>query len=344
MKALITGAAGFVGSHLVDTCLAQGHSVRVIVRKTSDLSYLKTLGDRIEIVYGDLVDCESVFKAAAGMDVIFHPAGRVTDFGSREDFYSANCLATEHLLEAAKAAKVPRFVFVSSPSIFADNEDHVNFDETRPYPKHYANYYAETKAISEREVLAANSPSLVTCSLRPRGIWGPRDKSGFLPKLISSIAKGKLKNLAPGKKVMTSICHVQNIADACLLAAQSPNVGGQAYFIADREQLVLWDFLDEVAKTFGLRPIQGSVNPLVLDMLVGLVELIWKVPALKHKKSPPISRYSAGLLTKHGTYSIAKAQKDFGYNPCVNPHQGLKDLKTEIDANGGLEEFLKHVS
>ncbi|RYZ55083.1 MAG: NAD-dependent epimerase/dehydratase family protein [Proteobacteria bacterium] len=344
MKALITGAAGFVGSHLVDSCLAQGHSVRVIVRKSSDLTYLKTLEDRIEIVYGDLTDCESVLKAAAGMDVIFHPAGRVTDWGSREDFYQANCVATEHLLEAAKAAKVPRFVFVSSPSIFADNEDHIDFDETKPYPKHYANYYAETKAISEREVLAANSPTLVTCSLRPRGIWGPRDKSGFLPKLMSSIAKGKLKNLAPGKKVMTSICHVQNIADACLLAAASPNVGGKAYFIADDEQLVLWDFLDEVARTFGLKPIEGSVNPVILNFLVGMIELIWKIPALKNKKSPPISRYSASLLTKHGTYSIARATKDFGYRPRVSPHQGLKDLKKDIDAHGGLDEFLKHVS
>ncbi len=344
MKYLITGAAGFVGSHLVDRCLARGIGVRVMVRRSSELSYLKTLGDRIEIVYGDLTDADAVDRAAVGIDVIIHPAGRVTDWGSREDFIAANCVATDNLLAAARKQRVPRFVFVSSPSIFADDRDHLDFDEMQPYPKRFANYYAETKALSEQAVLKANSPSLMTCSLRPRGIWGPRDKSGFLPKLIFAMHQGKLKNLAPGKKVMTSICHVHNFADACLAAAVSPRVAGQAYFIADREQLVLWDFLAEVGKMLNLKPIQGSVPPLLLKALVEIFELLWKIPALRKTRSPRISRYSASLLTKHGTYSINKAVRDFGYNPKMDLQTGLKELKASIENNGGLEEFLKHVS
>lgn len=343
MNVLITGAAGFLGSHIVDRCLAQGDRVRVIVRKSSDLSYLKSLGNTIEWSFGDLTDGDATLKAAEGMDVIYHSAGRVTDYGTYDDFFSANVIATRKLLEAARDKSVPRFVFISSPSIFADAFDHLDRDENAPYPKRFANYYAETKAIAEQEVLAVNSPSLMTCSLRPRGVWGPRDKSGFMPKLMAAMAKGKLKNLAPGKRVHASICHVQNIADACLAAAVSPKVGGQAYFITDRETIVLWEFLDELALYFGLPKVKGSIHPQVLKILISIIEAIWTLPSLKAKRSPPLSRYAAGLLIQDGTFSIAKAQKDFGYNPSVTQKAGLAELKSWIENTGGIKAFLHQV-
>ncbi|MBC7530441.1 MAG: SDR family NAD(P)-dependent oxidoreductase [Oligoflexus sp.] len=344
MNVLITGAAGFLGSHIVDRCLTHGDKVKVIVRKSSDLTYLKTLGDKIEFIIGDLTDPTAVFKATDAIDILYHSAGRVTDYGTYADFHSANCLATHNLLEAARASHVKRFVFVSSPSIFADTSDHLNMDESAPYPRRFANYYAETKALSEQEVLKANSPGLVTCSLRPRGVWGPRDRSGFMPKLMASIAKGKLRNLAPGKRVLVSLCHVENIAEACLAAAVSPNVARQAYFITDPEPIVLWDFLDEVAKLFDLPPVRGSINPLLLKVLIEAIEVLWKIPALKAKRSPPVSRYAAGLLTQHATYSIAKAQQDFGYKPVITTRQGLSELKVWTDSIGGIEAVLRHVS
>jgi nucleoside-diphosphate-sugar epimerase len=343
MRVLITGAAGFVGSHLLDKCLAEGHTTRVIIRESSDLGYLNSLKNRIEWSYGDLCDKNAVLNAAGNVDLIIHAAGRVTDRGSREQFYQANCLATRNLLNAAKVRKVPRFVFVSSPSIFADKQDHLNLDELVPYPKKFANYYAETKAISEQDVLSANCPELITCSLRPRAVWGLRDKTGFLPKLLSALKAGHLKNLAPGKRVMASICHVQNLADACLAAAVSPNVGGQAYFIADREPIVLWEFLDEVAKIFGLPAVQGSIHPTLLRILVEVINALWLLPLLKHRYSPPISHYSVGLLTLHGSYSTAKAQRDFAYDPKVGSREGMLALNKWINENGGLDEFLKHV-
>lgn len=343
MKVLITGAAGFVGSHLVDACLAKGQTVRVIVRESSDLTYLKTLGSRIEIVSGDLQDAAAVDRATRGIDVIHHPAGRVTDVGSYADFFGANVLATRLLLSAARKNRVPRFVFVSSPSIFSEGHDHLDCDESLAYPKRFANYYAETKAISEQDVLAANSPDMITCSLRPRGIWGLRDKTGFLPKLLSALQKGKLKNLAPGKRVMASLCHVHNIAEACLLAAESNRVAGQAYFICDREAVSVWELIDRIGGMYGLGPVQGEVNPKVLGFAVAFLEALWMLPGMKKRYAPPLSRYSLGLLTLHSSYSIAKAQRDFAYPARVTLEQGLKELKAWTDANGGLEALLRYV-
>ncbi len=343
MKVLITGAAGFLGSHIVEQCLMQGDEVRVIVRKSSDLSFLKQIRQPIEFHFGDLTDLAAVSKAAETCEVIYHSAGRVMEYGRYEEFYTSNCLATRNLLQAALDKDVRRFVFVSSPSIFADHMDHLEIDESVAYPRVFANFYAETKAMSEQEVLQANSAGLVTCSLRPRAIWGPRDKSGFVPKLLSSLAKGKLRNLAPGKQVLSSICHVENIARACLAAAVSPNVGGQAYFIVDREPVVLWDFLNELAMMFDQAPIDKSIHPKVLKRMVDVFELIWSIPKLKNSSSPPLSRYTAGLLTKNSTYSIAKAQNDFGYNPSISKQEGLLGFKNWVDQIGGFEMYLKQL-
>lgn len=343
MTVLITGAAGFVGSHLVDACLAKGQAVRVIVRESSDLSYLKTLASRIEIVRGDLEEASAVERATKGIDAIYHPAGRVTDVGSYADFFRANVLATRNLLNAAKKNRVPRFVFVSSPSIFSDNTDQLNCDESLPYPKTFANFYAETKAISEQDVLAANGADLITCALRPRGIWGLRDKTGFVPKLLSALQKGKLKNLAPGKRVMASLCHVRNIAEACTQAAESSRVAGQAYFICDREPVAVWELIDRIGAMYGLGPVTGTVNPKVLGVAVEVLEAIWKIPGMKTRYAPPLSRYSAGLLTMHSSYSIAKAERDFGYKASVTLEEGLKEMKEWTDAHGGLQALLRYV-
>ncbi len=344
MRALITGASGFLGGHLVDHALAAGDSVRVVLRQSSDLSYLERYRDKIDIVRGDLVDARTADAITKDIDVIYHSAGRVTDEGGFATFYAANVQATQYLIDAAKSNQVQRFVFVSSPSIFTDYQDHLNMDESAPYPAKYANYYAHTKALAEQYVLAANAKGFITCSLRPRGIWGPRDRQGFLPKLASALARGKLKHLAPGKPVQVSICHVQNIADACLAAARSNQVGGQAYFIADAQPVLVWDFINNIADVFGLPPVKGQVHPAVLATAVFVFENLWKIPLLKNNYSPPLSRYAASMLTLHNTYTLAKAQRDFGYAPRMDRQNGLRDLKQWVDQNGGVERFCRQAN
>ncbi|RZA25397.1 MAG: NAD-dependent epimerase/dehydratase family protein [Proteobacteria bacterium] len=341
MKVLITGAAGFLGSHILDRALELGHEAHVIVRKSSKTNYIDSLSSPVTKHISDLADAEGVAKACEGMDLIIHSAGRVTDHGSYEDFRKDNVVATENLLQGAKKHGVKQFVFVSSPSIFAANEDHVQVDETISYPKLYANYYAETKSISEQAVLAANSPTLFTCSLRPRGIWGERDYNGFFPKLLTALYRGKLKDFAAGKKVHASVCHAKNIADACFQAAAHPNrTAGQAYFIADAENVYVWDLVEEVGARLGLPKVGPRVNQTVLNAAVSLIETIWAIPYLRKNHSPPISRYSLGMLTNHTTYSIAKAQKDFGYAPKYSMSKNLDDLIAWIEKDGGLKKYL----
>lgn len=341
VKVLVTGAAGFLGSHIVDRSLALGHETHVIVRKTSRSRYLENLAPRIHKHIGDLTNPEAVEKACRGMDLIIHSAGRVTDFGAYEDFYRDNVLATETLLKAARKTGVKKFVFISSPSIFSADEDHVNVDESIPYPNVYMNFYAKTKSLAEQLVLSSNSPELFTCSLRPRGIWGERDYNGFFPKLLKALKLGKLKDFSQGKKVEASLCHAANIAEACFQAADhSSTTAGEAYFITDDKNVYVWDLIETVGRRLNLPKLGPKVNDKVLQAAVHAIEALWKLPILYKRRSPPISRYSLGMLQNHTTYSVAKAKRDFGYSPKISMAHNLEDFLRWIEEDGGLDSYL----
>jgi len=340
VRALVTGASGFLGSHIVDECVRAGDAVRVLVRPFSDLSYLSTVPG-LELAFGDLADEASLREATRGVDVIYHSAARVTDHGSRTQFWEANVAGTVRLLEAGRDNRVGRLVFVSSPSVTMNGEDQVNIDETYPYPDRFLNLYSETKAAAERVVLAANGPGFTTCALRPRGIWGPRDWHGFMPRLVAKMRAGKLPDLSGGRTVYASLCHCVNAASACRLAVQSDQVGGKAYFVADAEVSDVWAMITQVAELFDVRPPTRTVPPLVRDALVNTIEALWRLPYLAHRYSPPLSRYSLALLTRSSTYDTSAARRDFGYRPVIDQPTGLRQLKQWVDEIGGVDEFVR---
>ncbi len=342
MNVLVTGATGFLGSHLVDACLREGDATRVLVRDASDRSYLDSLSG-VEQTRGDLDDHGALRRAVAGIDVVYHSAARVTDCGTHRQFVATNVDGTSALLEAARAAGVRRFVFVSSPSVVATGEDQVRIDESTPYPARPMNFYCETKAEAERRVLRANEASFVTCAIRPRGVWGPRDYRGAIAKLLVRMRAGKLPDLSGGRTVLTTMCHCTNAAHACLAAARSDRVGGKAYFVTDGEETDAWAFIRELAETFEVAPPHKTIRPTVLRVLVALCEALWRLPLLHARYSPPLSRYGISLLARTGTYDITAAERDFGYRPVVRREQGLRELAEWVRATGGLSSFLREV-
>lgn len=344
MKVLVTGASGFLGGHLVDGALRAGHEVRALVRPTSDLSYLATLPG-LELAYGDLGDADSLREAVKGVDVVHHSAARVVEHGTRAQFTEENIGGTTRLLTAAREAGARRFVFISSPSALMGRSDgdRLDIDESAPYPDRWHNLYSETKAIAERRVLAADRPGFTTLSLRPRGIWGPRDHSGFVPRMVAKMLTGNLPDLSGGKRVLVSLCHCDNAVEAALRAAEAPaeQVGGQAYFIADQEQTDLWAFLARLAGLFGGRPPTKRIPPLVRDALVEAIELLWLIPPLAATRERPLSRYTVALLTRSTTYRTAAAERDFGYRPVTDQELGLTRLLEWVESIGGAQEFAR---
>lgn len=340
MKVLVTGASGFLGSHIVDACIEKGFTVRVIVRPTSDCCYLDTLGNQIEQLKGDFNDRDFINQALTDIDTVLHSAARVTDVGHWNLFYKANIEITEQLLTCAQLKKVKRFVFVSSPSVVAELRDQINIDERYPYPSRFLNYYCETKAIAEQSVLNANTESFITCAIRPRGIWGPRDVAGPFAKFLKKMKLGRLKNLSNGRQIQSSVCYVKNAADACVKAAISPNVAGKAYFITDAKPIDIWPFTDRLADLFNIPRVKGSLPNGLIKAVVPLVELIWRIPYLKNHIAPPVSHYVVGLVTYSATYDISRAKRDLNYTPIVSLDEGIQQFKDWVESVGGIDSYL----
>ncbi|UGT66773.1 NAD-dependent epimerase/dehydratase family protein [Nocardia gipuzkoensis] len=345
-KILVTGASGFLGGALVRRLVRDGeHDVSILVRRTSNLADLRDDIDKIELIYGDLTDPASLDEATRGVDIVFHSAARVDERGTREQFWNENVRATERLLEAARRGGTGRFVFISSPSAMMDyyGGDQVDVDESLPYPRRYLNLYSETKAAAERAVLAADSPGFRTCALRPRAIWGAGDRSGPIVRMLGRAGMGKLPDLSFGRTVYASLCHVDNIVDACVKAAGSDAVGGKAYFVADAEKTDVWGFLGEVATRLGYQPPTRKPNPTVINAAVRVVETIWRIPAVATRWSPPLSRYAVALLSRSATYDTTAAARDFGYQPVIDRDRGLTDLLAWLETQGGAVELTRNL-
>lgn len=345
-KVLVTGASGFLGGALVRRLVRDGeHDVSILVRRTSNLNDLGADVDKVQLVYGDLTDPASLEQATRGVDIVFHSAARVDERGTRQQFWNENVRATERLLEAARRGGTARFVFISSPSAMMDYHggDQLDVDESVPYPRRYLNLYAETKAAAERAVLAADTEGFRTCALRPRAIWGAGDRTGPIVRLLGRTGAGTLPDLSFGRTVYASLCHVDNVVDACVKAAASDAVGGKAYFVADAEKTDVWGFLGEVATRLGYQPPTRRPHPRVINAAVRVIETIWRIPAIATRWSPPLSRYTVALLTRSATYDTTAAARDFGYRPVVDRDSGLTAFLAWLETQGGAVELTRNV-
>ena len=150
MKALVTGASGFLGKHLIQKLVARGDEVSALVWPTRTRSVLQNLP--VILIDGDVQDTAAIKRATQGQDVVFHCAGKVADWGPRSEFYQVNVEGTRNLLEANRAAGVKHFIHISSLAVLGI-PDTTSVNETMPYTTKCLNPYMETKLASEKMVL-----------------------------------------------------------------------------------------------------------------------------------------------------------------------------------------------
>src|SRR5262245_48041908 len=171
MRYFITGATGFVGSHLAEACIAKGHTVCTLARAQSDVSILEKLG--VTIQRGDLTEADSIPAALNGADVVVHCAAKVGDWGPVEEYRKVNVDGLRNLLEACRTAKLTRFVHISSLGVYPAC-NHYGTDENAPLPASHIDGYTQTKVEAEQLVLEYHRQHQVpVVTLRPGFIYGP---------------------------------------------------------------------------------------------------------------------------------------------------------------------------
>ena len=257
---LVTGGAGFIGSHIVDRLVADQHQVRVLDDLSSGvLENLADVRDRVEFLQGDIRDRALMRKAVAGVERILHVAAWRSVPKSMADSYGymdVNVLGTANLLEEAVKAKVKRVVVVSSSSVYgeATKTPMQETDPTNPVSP-----YAASKLIDELLCgLFSRGFGLETVSVRYFNVFGPRqslenDYAVVIPKFIVCLMKGQSPPIYGDGKQSRDFTYVDNVAEATILASQKPGVGAAEVFnIALGEEHTVLDLLDNLNTIMGL--------------------------------------------------------------------------------------------
>ena len=341
MRALVTGGGGFLGLYVVEQLLAQGDSVRVFSR--GRYPSLETMD--VDCQQGDLRDKDSVDRAIKDIDCVFHCAAVPGVWGSWDMYHGINTLGTQNVIAACQKHGVQKLVYTSSPSVVFDGKDHVNADESLPYPQSFLCHYPHSKMLAEKSVRAANSQTLATVTLRPHLIWGPRDNH-LIPRLISRARSGRLRIVGDGTN-MISMSYVENAAAAHVQAVKTlqPDAAhaGRAYFINEAEPVNLWNWINELLGIAGLPPVTKSISEKSATRLGSVLETVWKIFRLGGE--PPMTRFVAAQLAGTHSYDISAAQRDFGYTPLVSPAEGMQRITPmlqQLNAGTYSKGLLQH--
>jgi len=329
---LVTGASGFLGGALVEALASRGHVVRTLQRTKSErLARLEREG-RVENVLAAIEDRDAVLRAADGIETIFHVAAKAGVWGTYDEYFRANVLGTRHVLEAARARCVPRIVYTSSPSIVHSGGDQEGIDESVPIPARHSTHYPATKAIAEREVLAANGDALSTVALRPHLIWGPGD-TNIAPRMLERARKGRLVLVAGGHKKIDAT-HIDSAVHAHLLAwdklAPGAACAGKTYFIAQGEPMPARQLILGIVRAHGVEASPRSIPLPVAKALGAAVEAAWRLT--RREGEPPLTRFLAEQLGTAHWYSLAAAERDLGYRAPLTTAEGLARLAAWVKA------------
>jgi nucleoside-diphosphate-sugar epimerase len=268
--ALVTGGAGFIGSHLVDRLLADGARVRVLdnfsAGSRANLEAAARSVDRIEVIEGDIRDLATVERAARGVDVVFHQAAMRSVPRSIDDPLGANehnVTGTLHVLEAARRAGVPRVVYASSSSVYGDRPDLPKREDQAPSP---VSPYAASKAAGEQYARVWTKVyGLETIGLRYFNVFGPRqdptsEYAVVIPRFIFRALRGEPLEVHGDGTQSRDFTYVDNVVEANLLAARADGAGGEVVNVGCGDRVSLLEIVERLERILG-RPLERRHTP-----------------------------------------------------------------------------------
>lgn len=279
IKALVTGANGFTGSHLVKALEQRGNVVVGLVRKSSDLTRLSDC--KVQFVYGDITDRGALRTAMDGVNWVFHTAAYV-ELGLVDAAYmeQVNVEGTRAVMEVAQATSVSKVVHCSTIGVFGDTQGRVVDETFQREQTDFSSAYDRTKYVAQQIVDRFAAQGLPVVSVLPSGIFGADDPH-FGP-VIQQFLKGGLKVWAGGDRI-TGIVHVDDLATAMILAAEKGKPG--EHYIISAGDLTTREMFNLLSQETGI-PVPHEVPKPLVRLTGNLLDSIGR----RLKWQPPISR------------------------------------------------------
>ncbi len=327
MLCFVTGGSGFVGRHLLARLVGDGHDVLALARSEGAAEVVAGLG--AQPMLGDLSSVREQADRLRSTDVVVHAAAATGQWARRGDFHEDNVEGTRAVLDLARAAGVPRLVHVSTEAVLADGNPLRYVDEDAPYPQRHVGEYPRTKALAEQIVLAADGHDLRTIVVRPRLVWGPGDTT-VMPVIIDAVRDGHWAWVSGGD-YFTSTCHVDNLCEAIVLAAESDR-SGQAYFVTDGPPVGFREFITDLAAAYGVEMPSRSVPRSVARAAARAAAGSHRV--LRREGEPPVSPTAIALGAQEVTVNDERARRELGYRPVVTVAEGLARLRDHAAVRG----------
>lgn len=317
MKVLVTGATGFIGSHVADKLLAKGYYVRCIARKTSNLRWLD--GKNFEIVEASLDNPESLIKAVEGVDYVYHVAG-LTFARNYEEFLKGNRDATANLISVVEkhAPNIKRFLFVSSQTVVGPAKSlYEPVDETTP--RNPITSYGRSKKEAEDVVLSYKDKIPFTI-LRAPAVYGPRDTAIY--DIFRTVKMG-LGTMVGFRDKYISLIHSEDLSRGIIEAAESEKTKDEIYFVSSEEFYTWKQLINIIAEKMNKKFVLKIRLPHFIVLTVAAISEFLG----KFSDKPPVFNYEKGIdfIQDYWICSTEKAKRDFGYRQMMSIEDGMQN-------------------
>jgi 2-alkyl-3-oxoalkanoate reductase len=315
MTVLVTGAAGFLGSHVIELLVERDEHPRALVRPGEALSGVDRT--EVDVRTGDLADPASIAQALDGVEHVVHCAARTGPWGPEAEYERTNVRGLEALVTAAMAASVQRVVHVSSITVHG-NDLRGAADERAPLraePNPYSRTKVAGERIVERLIRELRAPLTI---VRPGWIYGPRDMNSFV-RLAQQIENRQMVMVGSGDNHLPLI-YARDAAHGLLLAAEAPRAEGRTYLLVNDELVTQHQFVTAVAAELSVPPPARRMPYRLATSLGGLAEELARLTRTR----PLVMRYGMQLLGGENRFVITRARAELGFDPEVSMAEGVQ--------------------